>query len=52
MAAYFSFELEAVAKRCLYLSLLEDTDTAFHVSAVIEAFRHGIETRPRRLIPH
>jgi hypothetical protein len=49
---YFAFELEAVARRSLYLPRLEGTETLFEVSARIEGFRAGIETRPWRAIPH
>jgi len=52
MAMYFAFELAAVARASLYLHLLEDTETIFDVARRIEAFRHGVETRPRRPIPH
>jgi hypothetical protein len=52
MALYFGFDLNAVAERSLYLSLIEDTQTAFEVAARIEAFRHRVTTRPHRLIPH
>jgi hypothetical protein len=52
MALYFAFELEAVARRSLYLAELEDTETIFQVSARIEVFRHTVAIRPRRAIPH
>jgi hypothetical protein len=52
MAMYFSFDLEAVVRRSLYLPLLEGTETMFEVSARIEAFRHTVKTRPHRPIPH
>ncbi len=52
MSMYFGFELEALAKRSLYLGMLEGTRTIFEVSAIIEGFRHGVATRPRRSIPH
>ena len=52
MAIYFTFELDALARRSLYLPALEDTDTIFEVSARIEAFRHGVTPRPRVPIPH
>ncbi len=52
MSMYFGFELDAVARRCLYLDQLRGTRTIFEVSAVIEAFRHEVTTRPRRSIPH
>jgi hypothetical protein len=52
MSLYFSFDLEGLAKRSLYLDSLADTNTIFEVSAIIEAFRHSTSTRPRRSIPH
>lgn len=52
MSMYFGFELEALAKRSLYLDKLEGTRTIFEVSAIIEGFRHGVVTRPRMSIPH
>jgi hypothetical protein len=52
MALYFSFDLDAVALRSLYLSRLEGTRNAFDVAARIEAFRHQVEIRPHRPIPH
>jgi hypothetical protein len=52
MTLYFSFDLDAVARRSLYLSRLEGTRSAFEVAARIEAFRHQVEIRPHRPIPH
>ncbi|HVV82639.1 MAG TPA: DUF1152 domain-containing protein [Kofleriaceae bacterium] len=52
MGLYFAFDLDAVARRSLYLPLLARTDTLFEVSARIEAFRQTVERRPRRSIPH
>jgi hypothetical protein len=52
MAIYFGFELAAVARRSLYLDLLEGTESIFEVGALIEAFRKGVAARPRRVIPH
>jgi len=52
MGLCFCFEHEAIARRSLYLPSLENTETIFQVSAVIEAFRHDVSTRPRRVIPH
>jgi hypothetical protein len=51
MTLYWHFDLGAVARRSLYLPLLEGTRSIFDVSARIEAFRHGVTTRPRRGIP-
>jgi hypothetical protein len=52
MGLYFTFDLPGVARRSGYLHLLEETDTIFQVSQVIERYRETIEPRPRRLIPH
>jgi hypothetical protein len=52
MALYFAFELPAVARRSLYLHLLEDTESIFDVGTCIEAFRQTVEPRPRAPIPH
>lgn len=51
MCLYWGFDLPAVAKRSLYLPMLANTDTIFEVSAIIEAFRHEVATRPRTSIP-
>lgn len=52
MGLYFTFDLLGLAKRSQYLHLLEGTETIFEVSAIIEAFRRGKQTRPRKAIPH
>jgi hypothetical protein len=52
MSMYFSFDLEAVARRSLYLPSLAGTQTIFDVAARIEAFRAAVTARPRRPIPH
>ncbi|MBI4956510.1 MAG: DUF1152 domain-containing protein [Myxococcales bacterium] len=52
MAIYFGFLLDGVARRSLYLHLLDCTETMFQVSAIIEAFRESVKVRPRRAIPH
>ena len=52
MALYFGFELPVLARRSLYLHLLEDTESIFDVSARIRAFRHTVQARPRVAIPH
>lgn len=51
MCLYWSFDLEAVARRSLYLPLLEGTETIFEVGARIEAFRKDVVSRPRATIP-
>lgn len=45
MCLYWSFELNALARRSLYLPLLDDTETIFEVSARIEAFRRQYHRR-------
>ncbi|UGQ11962.1 DUF1152 domain-containing protein [Yinghuangia sp. ASG 101] len=53
MAMYFAVELEALARRNIYLTRLRQTNTMREVSAVIREFREGLEsTRPRRTFPH
>ncbi|MBL8679595.1 MAG: DUF1152 domain-containing protein [Myxococcales bacterium] len=52
MSMYWAFELDAIARRSLYLPLLEDTEDIFDVSARIEAFRRSVKRRPRVAIPH
>ena len=51
MCLYWSFELAAVARRSLYLPLLEGTETIFDVGVRIEAFRKAVSSRPRAIIP-
>ncbi|MDF2693926.1 MAG: hypothetical protein K0S65_2309 [Labilithrix sp.] len=51
MSIVWSFDLDAVAERCRYRQALEETRTIWDVNAVIEAFRHATEPRPRRPIP-
>jgi hypothetical protein len=52
MTLYFSFDLDAIARRSLYLPRLEGTKSAFDVAARIETFRHQVDIRPHRPIPH
>ena len=52
MGLYFTFDLPGIARRSLYLPLLECTSTTFEVGLAIEAFREGVTARPRRAIPH
>lgn len=52
MALYWAFELEAVARNVQYLSMIEEAESIFEVNARIRAFRSGLQTRPRRAIPH
>ena len=51
MCLYFSFQLEAVARRCLYLDSLRETQGIFEVQAIIEAFRKSVKRREKRSIP-
>jgi hypothetical protein len=52
MAIYFTFDLASLARRSLYLHLLEGTESIFDVGARIRAFRNTIEPRRRVAIPH
>jgi hypothetical protein len=51
MTLYWHFDVEAVARRSLYLRDLEGTQSIFDVQLVIEAFRHQTTIRPRMPIP-
>jgi hypothetical protein len=51
MSLYWSFDLGAVARRCLYLGLVEGTESVWDVQLQIEAFRHALAVRPRVAIP-
>lgn len=52
MSLLWTFDLEKVAARSLYLPTLEGTETIFEVSARIEAFRKQVAAKPRAAIPH
>lgn len=51
MAMCWGFELGAIARRCLYLPEILDTQTAFDVTLRIEAFRERTRIRARRGLP-
>lgn len=51
MSMYWAFELEGVARRCLYLDDLLTTYTRRDVEDVIGRFREGIVPEPWREIP-
>lgn len=52
MGMYWGFDLDAVARRCLYLDLISETETAFEVHAIIERFRSPtLKLREREDIP-
>jgi len=51
MSLYFSYALDAVARRVLYLDAIANTETAFQIAAIIEAFRAERPTRERSPIP-
>jgi hypothetical protein len=52
MSMYWAFDLDAVARNCLYLAAVQRTVTRADVASVIEAFRETIgATRERRSIP-
>lgn len=52
MSLYFAFELEGIARNCLYLDRIEHTHLIHQVSSAIEAFRDEVRQRPPRRIPH
>jgi hypothetical protein len=41
MGLYWGFDLGAVARQCLYIESIRQTETLFEVHALIEAFRHA-----------
>lgn len=51
MTQYFTFDLDAVADRVLYLNLLTNTETPWDVLAAIDVVRSTAPIRPRRPIP-
>ena len=52
MALYWSFRLDGVAHRNLYLDQIRNTETADEVSLAIEKFRDALpKTRPWTTIP-
>ncbi|MER6115135.1 DUF1152 domain-containing protein [Streptomyces sp. NPDC001743] len=52
MSLYFAFELEGVARNCLYLDRIEHTHLMRQVSSAIAAFRDEVPQRAPRRIPH
>lgn len=53
MALYFTFDLDILAERNLYLDRLEHTVLIRQISSAIEQFRHELPaTREPRAIPH
>jgi hypothetical protein len=52
MSMYWGFDLEALAKRNLYLESLYATQTIWDVQTEIQKFRSGLELRKRVAIPH
>lgn len=53
MSICFIFELAGIARRCLYLDRIENTQLIRQVSSEIEAFRDEVvRQRPPRRIPH
>ncbi|MFP2924513.1 DUF1152 domain-containing protein [Pyxidicoccus sp. 3LG] len=52
MSMYWAFDLTAVARRCLYLEAMKDTQTMWDVECRIEAFRQECRSiRPWKDIP-
>ncbi|QFG23281.1 DUF1152 domain-containing protein [Actinomadura sp. WMMB 499] len=53
MAMYFAVDLDALARRSLYLDRLEDTSLMRQIHSIIAAFREELpRTRPPRQYPH
>ena len=52
MAIYFSFELNPLAQRVLYLDRVENTVGMRQVATRIEEFRAGVTTRVPKAFPH
>lgn len=53
MSVYFSFELDGIARRSLYLDRIEDTHLLRQISSRIAEFRDGLpRQRPPRTFPH
>jgi hypothetical protein len=51
MSLFWGFDLAAVARHCLYLPDILQTEDIYDLQARIEAFRARITPRPRRDIP-
>jgi hypothetical protein len=51
MTIYFTFDLDGLARRCLYLDRLENTHGMRQVSTRIAAFRDSVSTRTPRSFP-
>jgi hypothetical protein len=52
MGLMWMFDLPTVARGCLYIDRLTETQTIWDVQLAIEAFRDGLTTRKPRTIPH
>ncbi|MEU8150940.1 DUF1152 domain-containing protein [Nonomuraea sp. NPDC048901] len=52
MAIYFAVDLDALARRSLYLDRLRDTELMRQVVSVIETFRDEVTPRPPKAFPH
>ncbi len=52
MTILWAFDLEAVAKKNLYLGTLSETETARDVLLAIEAFQATVRSRPPAMIPY
>jgi hypothetical protein len=51
MSLIWTFDLEAVARHCLYRDWIVQTKTIFEVNAAIDAFRQTQKKRRRRVLP-
>jgi hypothetical protein len=52
MSMYFTFDLDGLARRNLYLDRLESTVGIMQVARRIEEFRNEVATRTPRMFPH
>jgi hypothetical protein len=52
MTLMWAFDLDALARRSLYLHLLRGTRSIWDVHRIIQGFRKGATSRPRASIPH
>jgi hypothetical protein len=53
MALYFTFDLDGLAARNLYLDRIENTVLIRQISSAIETFRYELPTtRKPRVFPH
>jgi hypothetical protein len=51
MSLYWAFEVGAVARRCLYLDRIRDTQTFEEMTLAIATFRAGVQAKDWRVLP-